>query len=192
MVINWRSVSFLSWVIVFWFAIFTFSCSSSGEIKSNYTQSRILSFNGLKNLEIGMPFKMVKSNFPSCDFKPEPEFWGYSMTDSKASFNLFLNVYDDTLQGITIFDSSFALYNGLRVGDNIEKVRKAYPGIYIYYNNHDSEEEFVVHGDKVKIVISITPDDDSLLGIYQGDFPDSTSDFRSNGKINSISIYRNL
>ena len=168
------------------------SCASKTgklELKNKFSD-KILTANGFDNLELGIPFKVIKTKFSNYNFHEEPDFWGYIFTDSNSTFKLFLTVYNDTLQGITVTDTNFILFNGLKVGDGILNIKKLYPTIPLIFNHHDDAEQFLIHNINNYVFIDIESDSNKLLGCYKNDFPDSTYEYSVNGKITSIGIFR--
>jgi len=179
-------------IIVIFAILLINSCASKTgklELKSSFSD-KILTAKGFNNLELGTPFKVIKTKFSNYKFQEDAEFFGYTFSDSNSTFEMFLSVYNDTLQGITISDTNFVLFNGLKVGDGILKIKKLYPNIPLIYNQHDEAEQFQIHSNNNYILIDIKSDNDNLLGSYKNDSSDSTYEFNVNGKIISIGMFR--
>ncbi len=172
--------------------LFNFSCSPKSKLKENESLviSKVLTAKGLGGLELGTPFSEVKKRFSDYRFQEEIEFWGYMLTNPDSSFKIFLSVYDDTLQGVTISDTKFRLFNGLRAGDGVIKIKQLFPSVPLTYNLHDDAEQFVVQDVNSLFLINVISNDGKLLGDYKNELPDSTFNFRFNGKIESIGVFR--
>ncbi|MCL2132283.1 MAG: hypothetical protein FWH36_07530 [Lentimicrobiaceae bacterium] len=168
-----------------------------------FAEKIITDIKGLEDLTIGVPFSVIKEKYSNYVFKEEPDFWGYRFSDSAKTFRLFLTVYsendgDDTLQGISFSDTCFKLYNDLKGGDPISKIKEKYPNIPIYYNEHDSGEEFKIEDANSIIRIEVDPNNNGeLLGEYKKNeddpwrpFEEKTLKYRTDGKIISINVYR--
>ena len=152
--------------------------------------NQVLTCKGFENLELGTPFKEIKKRFSDFKFKEEQEFWGYILSDTDSKFKIFLTVYNDTLQGITISDTNFRFYNGLKPGDEIIKVKQLYPNTPITYNLHDESEQFVIQDNYSTIIIDVISNNNSLIGKYKNELPDSTLNYNDNGRIISIGVFR--
>jgi len=157
----------------------------------------ITDIKGLEHIAIGASISDLKKKYPNYIFEESERGggWLYKFSDKDKSFYLFLIGYDDTILEIEFSDTSFKLYNGLKVGDPVSKIKEKYPKIPIGYNYHDGAEEFTIKDVNSTIYITVVSNDEKLLGEYKEDKygieEDETFKYRTDGKITWILILKN-
>ncbi len=152
---------------------------------------KVLTKSGIGKILLGAPFEKIREDYSIYKFKEEPEFWGYTFSDSKESFRMFLTVINDTLEGITLNDTNFRLDNGLRVGDPISRIKKEYPNLTIYFDHHDEVEYFEMFEQSTVLRIEVESNEQGYLGKYNSEVQDSATEYNINGKILTLGMFRN-
>jgi len=160
-----------------------------------FSEKIITDIKGLEHIAIGASFSAVKKKYPNYIFEESGRGggWLYKFSDKDKSFYLFLIGYDDTILGIEFSDTSFKLYNGLKVGDPVSKIKEKYPNIPIGYNHHDGAEEFTIKDANSIIYITVESNDRELLGEYEKDeigYIEKAVKYRTDGEITWILIQK--